>query len=89
MRRLERQYNFLDLANWMVPLGWIFLAGLRLAFFAVNYRVIVSEGAPVLETPPPDQGPSVISRASGPALLTLPISAICCWKVNGCCGLYW
>jgi hypothetical protein len=64
---LERQYNFLDLANWIVPLGWIFLArrhfasgvvlaGLLLAFFAVNHRGIVCEGARVLE------GPSTRSR---------------------------
>jgi hypothetical protein len=26
MRLLERHYNFLELANWIVPLGWIFLA---------------------------------------------------------------
>jgi hypothetical protein len=64
MRLLERQYKVLDLANWIAPLGWIFvarrlhfsswlvLAGLLLAFLCVNYRISFSEGVPAPEATP-------------------------------------
>jgi len=54
MTIVERQYNFLDLANFIVPMGWVFLANkfhyswwlfgsvLLFSFFCVNYRISFS-----------------------------------------------
>lgn len=58
MRLVERQYTFLDLANWVVPIGliliarqlhissWLVFVGLMLGFICVNYKPALSEGAP-------------------------------------------
>jgi hypothetical protein len=99
MRLLERQYNFLELANWIVPLGWIFLAhrfhfpswlllaGPLLAFLRVNYKL--SEGVPAPEARPVDHGPFTTSRAFDWAFQLQPISATYFCEANGCYGLYW
>jgi uncharacterized membrane protein YczE len=64
MRLIERQYSFLDLANWVVPLAWVYLArrlglhasvvfaGLAAAFALVNYRLASSDSAPAPKPAP-------------------------------------
>jgi len=62
MHLVERQYSLLELANLVVPLGWIYFArrlglhpwvvlpGLVVAFALVNYRLTAQDPAP---TPKP------------------------------------
>ena len=63
MRLVEHHYKLLDLANWIVPLGWMFaamqfhlpawmvLGGFLIGFLAVNFRLDRFEGEPANELP--------------------------------------
>jgi len=58
MRLVERQNSLLDLANWVVPLAWVYLArrlglhtwvvmtGLAVAFALLNYRLAATDSTP-------------------------------------------